>query len=97
MPAYVSLSNFTEKGMSTVKDTLKRAEAIKQAAAGMGGRVIGIWWLMGQYDTLIIFEAPDDETAMRALVATGMQGNLHSTTLRAFSEDEMAKVIAGLP
>jgi len=97
MPAYVSLTNFTEHGMHDIKDTLKRTEAVKQAAAGMGGRVIGVWWLMGQYDLMIIFEAPDDATAMRGLVATAMQGNTHSTTLRAFSEDEMAKVIAGLP
>ena len=97
MPAYVSLSNFTDQGIKSVKDTVKRGEAIRQAAAAMGGRVIGIWWLMGQYDTMIIFEAPDDETALRALVANGMQGNLHSMTMRAFSEEEMTRVIGGLP
>jgi uncharacterized protein with GYD domain len=97
MPAYLSLNNFTEQGIRTVKDTVKRAEAVRQQAAAMGGRVIGIWWLMGQYDSMIIFEAPDDATAMQALAASGMQGNIRSSTMRAFSEEEMAKIVAGLP
>jgi uncharacterized protein with GYD domain len=97
MPAYVSLSKFTEQGMHTIKDTLKRTEAVKEAAKAMGGRVVGVWWLMGEYDTMIIFEAADDESAMRGLVANGMQGNLTSMTMRAFSEEEMARVIGGLP
>jgi uncharacterized protein with GYD domain len=63
----------------------------------MGGRVIGVWWLQGQYDAVIIFEAPDEETAMRQLIASGMQGNNRTVTLRAFSEDEMTKILAGLP
>ena len=97
MPAYVSLSKYTEQGMHSIKDSPARTQAVKDAAKGMGGRVIGVWWLMGEYDLMIIFEAPDDETAMRGLVANGMQGNLTSTTLRAFSEEEFGRVIGGLP
>jgi uncharacterized protein with GYD domain len=97
MPAYVSLVNFTEQGMHTIKDTVQRAQMIKEAAKAAGGRVIGIWWLMGQYDAMLISEAPDDETAMRQLVAAGMQGNTRSVTLRAFSEDEMTRIVGGLP
>ncbi len=97
MPAYVSLFNFTDQGIRTVKDTLKRTEAVKQMAAASGGRVIGVWWLMGEYDGMIIFEGPDDETTMRNLVGNGMQGNIRTNTLRAFSEEEMARVIGGLP
>ena len=97
MPAYVSLFNFTEQGIHDIKHTHERAEAVRQAAKSVGGRVIGIWYLMGQYDGMIIFEGPDDETVLRQLVGSGLQGNLRTTTLRAFSEDEMAKVIGGLP
>ncbi len=97
MPAYVSLFNFTDQGIRTAKDTLKRTEAVRQAAAAAGGRIIGVWWLMGQYEGMIIFEAPDDETTLRQLLGNGMQGNIRTTTLRAFSEEEMARVIGGLP
>ncbi len=97
MPAYVSLFNFTEQGIKGVKETLKRTEAVKQVAKASGGRVIGVWYLMGQYDGMIIFEGPDDEVTMRNLIGQGMLGNIRTTTLRAFSEEEMGKVLAGLP
>src|SRR5260221_3861162 len=97
MPAYVSLFNFTEQGIKSVKDTVQRAQMMKEAAKTAGGRVIGIWWLQGQYDGIIISEAPDAETAMRQLVAAGMQGNSRSTTMLAFSEEEMARIVGGLP
>jgi uncharacterized protein with GYD domain len=97
MSAYLSLFNFTEQGIHNVKGTLERVAALREAAKAVGGRVIGVWYLMGQYDGMIIFEAPDDETAMRQLVANGLQGNNRSTTMRAFSEEEMGKVLAGLP
>ena len=97
MPAYISLMSFTEQGIKTVKDTVNRAQMVKEQAKAMGGRVIGVWWLQGQYDGVIIFEAPDEETAMRQLIASGMQGNNRTVTMRAFSEDEMTKILAGLP
>jgi uncharacterized protein with GYD domain len=53
--------------------------------------------LLGQYDGIAIIEAPDDETATRLLIATGMQGNVRTTTMRAYSEEEMARIIGGIP
>jgi uncharacterized protein with GYD domain len=97
MPAYVSLFNLTEQGIKTVKDTVQRAQIVKKQAEAVGGRVIGIWWLQGQYDGIIIFEAPDEDTAMRSVIASGMQGNNRTVTMRAFSEDEMARIVGGLP
>src|SRR5260221_394530 len=97
MPAYVSLFNFTEQGIKTVKDTVPRAQAVKKQAEAAGGRVIGIWWLMGQYDGILIFESPDEDTAMRQLIANGMAGNNRTVTMRAFSEGEMTRIGGGLP
>jgi uncharacterized protein with GYD domain len=96
MPAYITLTNFTEQGIHNVKDTVNRARAFDEAIQKVGGRKIGIWWLLGQYDSLVIFEAPDDETATRVLLKTGMQGNVRTTTMRCFSEEEMEKIVQGL-
>ena len=97
MPAYVSLFNFTEQGIRNIKESPNRAKAAAESAKGMGGRFIGIWWLLGQYDGIVIIEAPDDETATRLLIATGMQGNVRTTTMRAYSEEEMARIVQNLP
>jgi uncharacterized protein with GYD domain len=97
MPAYIILVNLTDQGIRNAKDTVKRAKAAEQALEAVGGRKIGIWWTMGQYDMVFIAEGPDDETAMRVVLGVAMQGNVHTTTLKAFSEEEMAHIVAGLP
>jgi len=97
MPAYVSLFNFTEQGIKTVKDTVQRAQMVKEQATAAGGRVIGVWWLQGPYDGVIIIESPDEDTAMRMIIANGMAGNNRTVTMRAFSEEEMARIVGGLP
>jgi uncharacterized protein with GYD domain len=97
MPAYISLVNFTEQGAHNAKGTVERTQAVKKAAEAAGGRVIGVWWTLGQYDIVLVAEAPNDETAARLLLTVAMQGNTRSTTLRAFSEEEMARIVQGLP
>lgn len=97
MPAYIILMNFTEQGVRSAKDTIKRLRGIEQAMEAAGGRKIGMWWTMGQYDGVMIAEGPDDETAMRLLLSTAMQGNIRTTTLKAFSEEETERIISGLP
>ena len=97
MPAYVTLFNFTEQGVKNVKDSVQRGRGIAQAAESMGGRFIGIWWLLGQYDGVVILEAPDEVSATRLLLMAGMQGNVTTETMRAFSEEEMENILQGLP
>lgn len=97
MPAYISLVNFTEKGIQAGRDTVSRARDFEKAVQAAGGRKIGIWWTLGKYDVVSIIEMPDDESAARVLLATGMQGNVRTVTMRAFSEDEMERIAQGLP
>ena len=96
MPAYVTLFNFTEQGIRTIKDSPTRAKAAADTAKSMGGRFIGVWWLLGQYDGVVVMEMPDDESVTRFMAATGMQGNIRTTTMRAYSEEEMARIVAGM-
>ena len=97
MPAYITLYNFTDQGIRNVKDTVKRAQAFTKVVEETGARVIGIWWTMGQYDLVGIAETPDEVTAARLTLSLGMTGNVRTTVLRAFSEDEMANIVQGLP
>jgi uncharacterized protein with GYD domain len=97
MPAFVSLFNFTEQGIRNVKQTADRAKAVQAAIEAAGGSFVGIWWTLGQYDGVLISTAPDDESVMRVLMAIGMQGNVRTTTMRAFGEEEIGSIIQGLP
>ncbi|MCI0395335.1 MAG: GYD domain-containing protein [Chloroflexi bacterium] len=97
MPAYVVLTKFTDQGVRAVKDTVKRAQAAREQIEAAGGRVIGIWWLLGEFDSMLIVEMPDQEKAMQLSLAIGMQGNIRTQTLQAFSEEEMERIVQGLP
>jgi uncharacterized protein with GYD domain len=94
MPRYVSLINFTEKGIGSYKDTVTRADAAKKAAADMGGS-LEVMWTVGQYDLVAISEFPDDETATKFLLNVGAQGNIRTQTMRAFDASEMSRIVSG--
>ena len=94
MPIYISLINYTDQGIKTVKDTLGRAEAAQQLASGMGGSLKEVYWTLGSYDLVAVSEAPDDETATAFALALGSQGNIRTTTLRAFDAEDMAGILA---
>jgi uncharacterized protein with GYD domain len=97
MPVYVVLVNWTDQGIRNVKDSPKRSDAFIESAGKMGCRVREILYTTGAYDLVTVIEAPDDETASRLTLSVGMRGNVRSVTMRAFTKDEMAKIIAGLP
>ena len=97
MAKYVMLGNFTEKGIGGVKDTVRRARAVREQFAKMGVNAREFFWTMGEYDVVLTFEAPDEETMMKATLAVAQAGNLRTQTLRGFGEQEMERVLAGLP
>lgn len=94
MATYISLINWTEKGIGQFKDTLERAEATKKLSARFGGTLKEIYWTVGPYDLVVISEAPDDESATAFSLVLGSQGNVRTTTLRAFSRNEMQRIVA---
>jgi len=94
MATYVSLISFTDQGIRTFTDTLDRAAAGKQLAGKFGGSLKEIYWTLGAYDIVAISEAPDDESATAFALALSSQGNVRTTTLRAFDAGEMKGIIA---
>ena len=97
MPTYVTLMNWTDQGIRTVRDTVDRREQADALAEKHGARLEQVYWTVGPYDIVAIFEAPDEETATRLVLALGMQGSIRTTTMRAFGEQEMGRITQGLP
>ena len=93
MSTYVSLFGWTDQGIRTVKDTIKRAEKFKADIKKMGGSVKDVYWTMGRYDGVIIFEAPDEEAATAIMVAGCSRGNVRTETLRAFDAGQMKDIL----
>lgn len=94
MATFVSTIKFTEQGIKAIGETTKRAAALKAAAKKMKVKVTDIYWTLGPFDGLLVFDAPDDETATAMLLYLGTLGNVQTTTARAFTATEMDKVLA---
>lgn len=96
MATFVSTVQFTDQGMKDIKATSKRADAFKSAAEKMGVDVKNIFWTLGSFDGLIVFDAPDEETATALMLHLGSFGNVHTQTARAYQADEIEQIIGKL-
>jgi uncharacterized protein with GYD domain len=93
MATFVVLLGFTDQGIRNVKETLSREEAFKEMAKKSGVTVKDIYWTLGQHDVVAICESSDDESATALSLSVCSRGNVRSETLRAFSFDEMKKIL----
>jgi len=93
MATYLVLGQFTDQGIRNVKETVRRAEAVKAAAAKVGAAVKGQYWTLGQYDVATIVEAPDDSAVTAFLLGVGSLGNVRTQCLRAYTADEMGGIL----
>jgi uncharacterized protein with GYD domain len=96
MASYLTLVNWTDQGIRDVKRSPERLDALKEAVRAAGGRVIFFYMTLGQYDLATLIELPDDETFTRVVLNIASQGNVRTTTLKAFTEDEYRGIIGGL-
>jgi uncharacterized protein with GYD domain len=94
MATYIMLMRFTDQGIRSVKDTVKRAEAFKETAKKLGITVKDIYWTLGRFDSVATFEAHDDAAITALGLALASQGNVHTQTLRAFGPAEMKEILA---
>ena len=97
MPMYVTLVRYTEQGIKTFKDLPSRLEETRKAGEAAGAKLVAFYLTMGQYDAVVVSEAPDDETVATLALAAGGRGNVRTETLRAFTEDEAKKLAAAVP
>jgi uncharacterized protein with GYD domain len=93
MATYIVLGNFTEQGIRNVKDTTKRADALKEMAKKAGATVKELYWTLGQYDVVAIFDAPDEASITALGLSIGVAGNVRTQTLRAFTAAEIAPIL----
>ena len=96
MPGYASLIKYTQQGLANIKDSPQRMKDSRAAAEKLGIRIVGMWVTMGAYDLVVVLDAPDDETMGVFMLSVAGQGKVTTQTMRAFSEEEFAQIVAKL-
>ena len=97
MAKYIVLINYTQQGITKVKESPHRAEAARALARECGAEMKDIYLTLGDTDLVAHVEADSDEAMARFALAIGSQGNVRSKTLRAFTEDEFREIVQSLP
>ena len=97
MPTYVTLMKLTGQGIKNIKDAPERLKEGIKGWEAMGGKLIGFYLTMGEYDYVSVGEAPSDEVAAAFMLYLGSLGNVKTTTLKAFTPEEMAEIVKKIP
>jgi uncharacterized protein with GYD domain len=97
MPMYITFLNYTQQGIKDIKNAPNRVAAARRDIEAARGKIHAFYLTMGRYDAVTVIEAASDEAAAANALAVGAQGNVRTTTMRAFTEEEMAVIVGGLP
>ena len=94
---YIVLLNYTQQGISKVRDSPNRAEAARALARDCGAEMTDLYLTLGEYDAIAHVEADSPEAVARFALAVGSLGNVRSKTLQAFTEDQFREIVQSLP
>ena len=95
MPLYMTQFAYTPEAWAALVDNPEdRSAPVRELVENMGGRLIGWYLSMGDYDGLLIYEASDAASAGAAILAAARRGHLRATkTTPLFSADESVEIM----
>jgi uncharacterized protein with GYD domain len=80
-------------GLPAWRDRVEEGERMIQEG---GGKLVGVYVTLGQYDVVEIFEAETDEAALEIITKLQRHGSAETETLRAFTREEAEEIIRKL-
>jgi uncharacterized protein with GYD domain len=96
MARYIVLAKMTQQGIQNAKEIPQRRPARTEAAQALGITLVDSYMTMGGYDVVIVLDAPESEAVAKFVLQIGMRGNLSTETLRAFTDEEVDRLLAAL-
>ena len=96
MVTYIVLANFTDQGAKAIRETTKRADAVKELGRQLGVNMKSIHWTQGAFDLVTYCESEDDASMAAFGAAIRASGNVQFQALRAFDKEEMNGILAKL-
>jgi len=97
MARFITVIKFTDQGIRNIHETCQRAAHFKASAKKMGVKIKDVYWTLGSFDGVLVFDAKDDEAATAAMLSLASVGNVQTQTARAFEAEEMAKILSRVP
>jgi len=95
MPTFMTSFVYTGEGLQKLaKNPEDRSVPVKALLKKVGGRLVSMYYMAGDYDGFIIYEAPDANVAATVSVAAGLAGHIRSLkTSQLYTVAEAMEVI----
>jgi uncharacterized protein with GYD domain len=93
MAVFVALGTATDDGIRNLEAMGVRHKRAIERAEERGAKVLAGYALFGQYDYLVVLEAPDIKTAALVLTKEAQGGNVRYQTMSALPMDEFSEFI----
>lgn len=97
MATYITLVNYTQKGIENIKESPRRLDMAKEVFQSLGAEIKQFYLAMGRYDIVLVSEGPNDEVVAKAALAIGSRGAVRTETFRVFNEAQYRDIISALP
>jgi uncharacterized protein with GYD domain len=81
MPVYVMLGNLTHAAFDELDSIEERDRKAAALIESLGGKLISLWYTLGQYDFVVVFEMPSKEMLVKFLAIVGKSGTVRTETL----------------
>jgi uncharacterized protein with GYD domain len=90
MPLYMYQASYTSESVaSLIEDPQDRIETVKKDFEDMGAKIVVGGYPVGEYDVLVVYNAPDDTTAAALALAIAAGGATRSAkTTRLLTGEE---------
>src|SRR3954452_18189486 len=82
MSSYIALLNYTDKGIAHIDGSPERLDKARALLREMGGDFKQVFLTMGNFDMVVVYDAPDDATSARFSLRLGKLGYVRTTRSR---------------
>jgi uncharacterized protein with GYD domain len=80
MPLYMTQFSYTPKAWEAfVKNPEDRSVVFREMVEKLGGQLLAFYYCFGEYDGVVIFEAPDEASATATIITAITPGHLKTT------------------
>jgi uncharacterized protein with GYD domain len=94
LASFVVLGNWTDQGIKNIGEAPNRIKTTHSMVEKAGGKM-QLYYTMGEYDWVMMVEVPSDDAMATILLCLGSMGNVRTRTLKAWTEEEGAKILTG--
>ena len=96
MSTYMLLCNYTDQGVRTIKDVPKRRAAAQELGKKFGVDIKAGYLAVGTYDLIVHAESDSDDAMAKFVLSVASKGNVRTTTVKVFSQEESDEIIAAV-